>query len=285
MSITLTARQHAALLFLSASGYIAWLSGLGGRLEAQDLAPGRPATFTIVEAGPAPRVADVIRRDPFAGKPRTDARQQSAATTDGTTAAVGKAAPDAATAIASGGAPGDLAVPNIGDEPGTVAQPPTAMLTLALRATIVGPNPVAYVENGTVMDIVRVGDALGDRRIAKIDLRGIAFGDGTRLDLPETQMSPVPLTAGTPAPRAATPRTLTLEDLRRLLATRTKAEAQPSALPASLSSPSAASDPSPGPLPTIDTRGLPVGVNPTSNPEAPTPFPYPYPYAPPAPSQ
>ena len=53
-------------------------------------------------------------------------------------------------------------------------------MQLAVRATIVGPNPVAYVENGTVMDIVRVGDTLGEQRIVRIDLRGITFGDGSQ---------------------------------------------------------------------------------------------------------
>jgi hypothetical protein len=33
-------------------------------------------------------------------------------------------------------------------------------------------------------------------------------------------------------------------------------------------------------LPTVNARGLPVGVNPTPDAVDPTAFPYPYPYAP-----
>jgi hypothetical protein len=33
--------------------------------------------------------------------------------------------------------------------------------------------------------------------------------------------------------------------------------------------------------PTVNMQGLPVGVNPTADPNGPTPYPNPYPYAPP----
>jgi hypothetical protein len=289
MNVSLTSRQRATLLFLSASGYIAWFSGLGDRIEAQGLGPSETATFTIAQPGRVPNVAGVIRRDPFAGKPPERATAglmpSSALRSEGFTALGDDRANtrgDAALAIASGSA--GVTVPNIGAEPSVVAQVSAPTLTLALRATITGPNPVAYVANGSVMDIVRVGDTLGDRRIAKIDLRGIAFADGTRLDLPEISLSS-PRQPATRAPHPSAPRTLTIGDLRRLLLPR---RAEPAAVPDAPTMPVPSPTynyPTPGPLPTIDQRGLPVGVNPTPDPNAPTAYPYPYPYAPPVPHE
>ncbi|GAC1530335.1 MAG: hypothetical protein NVS2B8_18380 [Vulcanimicrobiaceae bacterium] len=153
------------------------------------------------------------------------------------------------------------------------------------RATIVGRNPVAYVANGNVMDIVRIGDRLGDHRVAKIDLRGIAFADGLRLDLPGNFEAP-------PAKRAASGGgvTIKLDDLRKLLAgpraagpLAPPAGANPGTVATAVPTPAPTGTfPTPGPLPTIDQRGIPPGTNPTFDPTAPTPYPEPYPYAPPA---
>lgn len=289
MKVSLTPRQRATLLFLSASGYIAWFSGLGDRIEAQGLGRADASTFTIVEPGRAPSVAGVIRRDPFAGKPAEHATlgtmEPPSARPDNAVGPSDDAAHprgDAAVAIANDAS--GVTVPNIGPEPRMAAQASAPTLTLALRATIAGPSPVAYVENGTVMDIVRVGDTLGERRIAKIDLRGIAFADGTRLDLPETAPSS-PQQPAKSGPRPTAARAITIENLRRLLIPTRTQPAATSNVPQTAPRPSAVIYPTPAPLPTIDQRGLPVGVNPTPDPNAPTAYPYPYPYAPPVPHE
>lgn len=274
MRISLSQRQRALLLFLSASAYTAWFSGLGDRTSAGELGA-VPQPFVTIDVRPdLPRVASLIVRDPFAGKPSANARTTS----------------DRAPAADASSSQRDLAVANVPGGSGAVVVPdianagaaPAAALTLVLRATIVGPNPVAYVANGTAMDIVRVGDTLGERRVAKIDLRGIAFDDGTRLDLPVTYLA-------TPPParkRSASDERLTLETLRRFLlpAREQRANAASASQPQAMPPPPSQTQafPTPGPLPTANMQGLPVGVNPTSDPNAPTPYPNPYPYAPPA---
>jgi hypothetical protein len=203
MKLAITPRQRALLLFVSASGYTAWFSGLGDRTSAAELGSvAQP--FVTVDARPdLPSVASIIARDPFLGKPGPGAangtRSQPSA----------PAGADSSIAMGSVPNPGDVVVPDIASRSGAAGD----RLTLVLRATIVGPEPVAYVANGTAMDIVRVGDSLGDRRVAKIDLRGIAFADGTRLDLPDAYVA-------TPEParrRAANQDRISLEALRHLL--------------------------------------------------------------------
>jgi hypothetical protein len=259
VKFALSRRGRGLLLFLSAAGYIAWFSGLGDRIEAQPANESVPPVFAFAPATAPPNVAAIIARDPFAG-----------GATPSATVVVRSGQPENTSARAIAGTGGDV-VPNIG-EAGLATTPSV----LAVRATIVGANAVAYVENGSVMDIVRVGDSLGDERVATIDLRGIAFADGTRLDLPDGY-------AATPAPAHAAPSaiTLRLNDLRKLLAAlRRAATTAPEAAPSPVAPSAAPSYPTPAPLATVDARGIPVGVNPTSDPNAPTPFPYPYPYAP-----
>jgi hypothetical protein len=184
------------------------------------------------------------------------------------TAASSVAAPEQLAAVPAG-----IVVPNIAE----VAEADSPAMQVSVRATIVGPNPVAYVENGAVMDIVRVGDTLGDQRIVRIDLRGISFSDGSRLDLPDAY-------AATPPPARASDSAITLRlaEIRRLLAPKQAQVAPAATPPAGVPSPSpSATYPTPGPLPTVNAQGIPVGVNPTFDPTAPTPYPYPYPYAPP----
>lgn len=283
--MSLTRAQRAALFFVSASAYLAWYSGFGERLEAQDIV-GRPTpSLTIVARAVPPQVSTVIVRDPFAGSPgrQTDISRASSAGVD---AAAATTVPNSSVANAppsegasAGGESTTTLVPDIARGRDTAAA-----MTLVVRATIVGRNPVAYVANGSTMDIVRIGDRLGDRRVAEIDIRGIAFSDGTRLDLPGAFVAtPRPETTGTAV-------TIKLDDLRRLLS-KPISPARPLA-PAALppnGAPVAATPfatgifPSPGPLPTIDARGIPVGTNPTPDVNGPTPFPNPYPYAPPAP--
>ena len=274
--IAVTRAQRTGLLFISASAYLAWFSGFDGRLEAQGIERAQAPILTIVPRGKPPQVGSIIRRDPFDGAPQSPL-QRVAGTND--------APPE------RGPSPTERTmVPNISESSGDptlagVAEPSQgevgALETLVVRATIVGANPVAYVANGSAMDIVRVGDRLGDRRIARIDLRGIAFSDGSRLDLPGAFIA-----TPTPQKRAAAV-TIKLADLRRLLlrpTAQTPPLAPPNGAPAApvgIATPAAATYPTPGPLPTIDPRGIPVGTNPTPDANGPTPYPNPYPYAPP----
>ena len=287
--ITFTHRQRSLVLFFSASAYIAWFSGLGERLDAQSLV-GTPApTLTLAPRALPPRVGSMITRDPFAAAPSED-RPESP------TAPQTESAPRAFS-------PGYTTVPNIAGAPpvpdpgvGTTivaeqnlpddVRPSSAAMILVVRATIVGANPVAYVANGSMMDIVRIGDRLGDRRVAKIDLRGLAFADGSRLNLAGSFEAP-------PAPPkrrvAAGGATIRLDDLRKLLGV-AQSQSPPLApragattVTATAAPPAPAGTfPTPGPLPTVNQRGVPVGTNPTFDPTGPTPYPEPYPYAPPA---
>ncbi len=275
--MTLTRRQRSLVLFFSASSYLAWFSGVGDRLDAEGIVGTPMPSMTIVPRSAPPRVNAIIRRDPFAGAPAPRDGGADAPSHDRTYNA------DSSAPALGGPAPAGV-VPDIAGAPpaGIDARPQEAPLTLVVRATITGPNPVAYVANGTMMDIVRIGDRLGDRRVAKIDLRGLAFADGSRLDLPgnfEAPRAPV---------RAAAGVTIKLDDLRKLLlGTRGESPLAPpaGANPATVTNPMpvpTGTFPTPGPLPTVNQRGVPVGTNPTFDPSAPTPYPEAYPYAPPA---
>jgi len=274
MRVSLTRSQRALLFFLSASSLAAWFSGIGERVGAQDV-DGEPApSFTLIRRTLPARVSSTIVRDPFVAPSRTTRSDEGPA--PGNNAPEG--APSGRQLLPVPGSfdrAGGIVVPNIAD----VQYAPA--MTLTVRATIVGPNPVAYVQNGAVMDIVRVGDTLGERRVTKIDLRGIGFNDDSRLDLPDGY-------AATPVPARASGRliTLGLDDLRRLLQPR-QALGVPGSHPADTATPApgpapSESYPTAGPLPTVNTQGLAPGANPTPNAAGPTPFPEPYPYAPPA---
>lgn len=276
--IAITRAQRMALLFASASAYIAWFSGFDGRLEAQGLVGAPTPMLTIVPRGAPPRVGSIIHRDPFDGAPRNPS-ESVAATAEIPTEREGRAT-ELVTVPNISVSNGDPTLADTANSPNRNAGDSE---TLVVRATIVGRNPVAYVANGSAMDIVRVGDRLGDRRIGRIDLRGIAFSDGSRLDLPGVFIA-------TPAPRkSGSTVTIKLADLRRLLL-RPSAQTPPASpqntvlsptAPVSVATPLAPTYPTPGPLPTIDPRGIPVGTNPTPDANGPTPYPNPYPYAPP----
>jgi hypothetical protein len=268
MTLTLTRTQRSILLFLSASSLIAWFSGTGGRgLAAQDIESAGPAAFVVIPRVRPPNVLSVVRRDPFAGG--------AAALADDDAGTIAPAYADSAAA-----GDDDLSVPDI-----AVAQLPQRQSPVTVRATIVGSNPIAYVETGSAMDIVRVGDTLGNRRIVAIDLRGISFDDRSRLDLPDGDEA-------TPSPVGIALRTSgsTPHGQRSLPATRALPVSAPTPLiPASASTPlmpaaAAVSPaplyPTPGPLRTVDRSGLQPGANPTPDRTDPTAFPYPYPYAP-----
>jgi hypothetical protein len=262
MKLTITRRQRSLLFFLSASGYVAAFSGVGARIDAQDITGPRVRSMVFTTAPMPPAVAGQIRRDPFAGAPNVPAT-----------------APNAPAAeplpIDRGDAGGT--VPNIAGAPADLAMNASAAgteMTLVVRATIVGKHSVAYVANGTEMDIVRVGDSLGDRRIAEIDLEGIAFTDGSRLDLVASyEATPAP----PPVRRDAID--LRIDQLRKLFARNyAGAAAQvPATLPP-IEAPQTEAPVTPAPLRTTDTTGLAPGTNPTPDLSDPTAYPYPYPY-------
>ncbi|MGP6159191.1 MAG: hypothetical protein ACLPYS_17070 [Vulcanimicrobiaceae bacterium] len=262
MTLSITRAQRSLLFFFSASGYIAWCSGLDGRLAAQIVAAPRLATLASLPERPPPRVSSIIRRDPFAEE-RADIAPVSVADSGG-----GDLGAPAATVADDG-----VTVPNIADLPGGDAPVPQ---TLVLKATIVGPNPVAYVQDGSGMDIVRVGDLLGGRRVRRIDLQSIELNDGSRLELPGMFAAPPA------APNPSLPAGIPGRTVRKQVVEQQSASAAPSAVP----SPPPPQPtprpgyPSPGPLPTVNRNGIPVGVNPTPDLNAATAYPYPYPYPP-----
>lgn len=69
MVLSLSRQQRAALLFVSASAFLAWFSGFGDRLDAQGFARDPRPSLTIVSHAPPPRVSTIVSRDPFAGAP------------------------------------------------------------------------------------------------------------------------------------------------------------------------------------------------------------------------
>jgi hypothetical protein len=241
----LSARLERRLfLLLSAVCGAAWLCRADLGLDAATLEPSAPLT-DLAPAMRERRFVDAIVRDPF-DEPANEA-------------VAGDVRPMPLPALDG------VSVPNIdttsSDEPRN---------ELVVRAAIVGPAPVAYVEDGSGMQIVRVGDVVGGRNVSAIDLQGIAFTDGTRLDLPGAARD----ASGTPVPARPPARALTPPP----------APVPSKTIAPKTASPSPAPDvayPTPGPLPTADRRGLAPGVNPTPDAFGPTPFAYPYPYAPP----
>jgi len=276
MNLSITRRQRAFLLFLSASSLAAWFSGLGEGLSAQEARDVQDRAFIITARNLPPPLASVITRDPFAGAPAAPL-----AAVDDRSGAPSGADEAYATPSAAGShdsqMPPDFAgadgiiVPNIGDE-----ESPSPPLTLQLRATIAGPNPVAYVQSGTMMDIVRVGDKLGAHRVTTIDLRGIGFDDGARLNLPSGYLA-----TSSPVAPVAHSIALSLDDIRKLLSGRSyspvsgaHSTAKPSAVP------TAVATSLPAAPATVDPAGVEPGTTPVPEADGATPYPYPYPYAP-----
>lgn len=271
---SITSKQRSLVLFLSASSYIAWFSGLDERIDAQSIVESPPPILFITKRNEAPRVDSVIRRDPFAS---------SSFHADSALASSGRVNLAKALDLKRSPTDHDMDVPDIDvDEPDGISdsQETTTIPILNVKATLTGASPVAYVTNGTNMDIVRIGDLLAGRRIASIDLRGIVFADGTRLDLmPNSETRTTPRTSTSGVIRR-------LDELRKLLLGR---QGHPTELGTAENAEHAialkpahtVTFPSPGPLPTVDQRGFSVGTNPTFDPTAPTPYPEAYPYAPP----
>jgi hypothetical protein len=264
VSFAITRRTRAILVFVSAGAYVLSLCDVSERTEAHGFDVPGSATV-VVDVSTPPSIASIVRRDPFAGEPgeRTDPPS-------------GVSDPGGPDPVVPDIVPGDA--PPEGADAGAGARQP---LALTVRATIVGRQAIAYVAEGGDLQLVRVGDTLASRRVAAIDERGIELSDGTRADLPESYLA---------TPEPARPRRQPLEGaereiqrLRTLLTNARAAVREPAATHQVPPAPSPLAPPAevkPGPLPTVDARGLPVGVNPTPDASDPTAFPYPYPYPP-----
>ncbi len=245
-------------LLVSATSYAATFCGSGDRLGAAEVSEVSITAAAAASPSTDPPVESIVRRDPFEGAiPSTSA---PSAPKDG----------------------GDVAVPDIvphyADEIAFDETPKTDAPALSLRATITGSHPVAFVEVGNTLTIVRISDTIAGKRVAGIDLRGLRFSDGTRLDLVGSSMrAPEPALAK----EAKRPDALMREfqRLRQLVLSRSTTnltEIPPSAA----SQRSSDSVVTPGPLRTVDPRGIAVGATPIPDTGAPTAFPIPYPYAP-----
>jgi hypothetical protein len=250
-----TRRIRTLLVAFSAACYVASLDDPGDPLDARGLAPAMPFVRPAHDRWTSPPMAALVRRDPFSGSPATSPVREASESVPDSGPDVPDIDPAAVDAAAS-------------------ADPPSPFV---VRATIAGNHPVAYVAHGDDLQIVRAGDVLAGRRVAAIDLRGVTLSDGTRLELPGAYVAP-------PAPpvRAASrvdPTLAAIARLRSLVLRRTVPATERLAAPAVVANPPPVAV-TPGPLPTVNARGLPVGVNPTPDAVDPTAFPYPYPYAP-----
>jgi hypothetical protein len=235
----------------------------GGTVPAR--VPAKPAALEFALRD-ADHVTDTILRDPFAGSPSDNAPYPGNDRRN-----------FGAAGITATGTGGSVVVPDID---GSAIERAAPLLTL--RATIAGPSPVAYLDDGSGLQIVRVGDVVAGRNVARIDLRGLAFADGTRVDLPDA--TPSSATAATPQPATGRRRDASRTNASRALSGAmpgvSPAAPAPPILPAPGPSASPETYPTPAPLRTADSRGLAPGVNPTPDTTGPTAFPYPYPYAP-----
>lgn len=259
--LTITRAQRAALLFTSALMYVVWLIGPTAALNAQDTVA-VPDRVALTEPPSIP-VRLAIERDPFAGAP-SDASPgaQSSATFSNF---LPHLQPDTRHQ--------ELLVPNI-DAAMEAKGPPPISSTLVLKATIVGNDSVAYLQDGTSMKIVRVGDPIGERLVRAIDLAGVELDDGSRLEL---QAAGSVHHGRLHAPSLA-------EDVARRVEFLLKRQAQNlSGSPAGkLVLPSAADTPravdslvTPGPLPTVVPDPLPIGTSPSNSSPAASPYPLP----------
>ncbi len=252
----LTPNSRQLWLFVSATSYAATFCGFDDRLGAAEVP--RTSTFAPVAAyrPTDPPVESIVRRDPFIGASSTY--------------------PDRAERAAPEVTVPDI-VPRYADQIAFDRADKTGSPTLSVRATITGLHPIAYVEVGETLTIVRISDTVGGRRVVAIDLLGIRFSDGTRLDLSGTSMPSAPALAK----ESKRPDALMLElrRIRQLVLSRTTTNATAVSPPAeSQRSPDGLV--TPGPLRTVDPRGIAVGTTPTPDADARTAFPIPYPYQP-----
>ncbi len=266
MTPRFTWSARALCMFVSAASYVATFCGFDDHLDAAEVSGAATSVTVSPNRSIDPPVESVVRRDPFAGAFSSDPGSivDSAAT---------KSTHDRTTDT-------DVAVPDIVPryadqitfDESTKAEPPA----LFLRATITGSRPVAYVEDGNNLEIVRISDPVGGRRVATIDLRGLSFTDGTRLDLPGA-FTPTPAPHRLADSNRSAYLTKEFQRLRKLLLSRMNAAAK---VPRVAGQASSDTTVTPGPLRTVDPNGRPVGTTPTPDADAPTAFPVPYPYPP-----
>jgi hypothetical protein len=266
MMPSFTTRARALWLFVSAISYAGTFCGFDDRLDAAEVSASSTSVITAPPQPIDPPVESVVRRDPFVGAvPPARGRND-------TTPATGSDENPEADA--------DVTVPDIApqyadeiafDKPSKAEAP-----AISVRATITGTRPVAYVEVGDKLDIVRVSDTVGGRRVGTIDLRGVTFTDGTRLDL-SGAFTPGPVPHRPERSNQTDTMTREFQRLRQLLLSRSSAGA---ARPATASQRPSESVVTPGPLRTVDPNGLPIGTTPTPDADSPTAFPVPYPYPP-----
>jgi len=225
-------RQRFFLALLLAGAGVCFLA----RAVPLAQTPHRSVFVSPAETGQFVSIGQAIRRDPFAGAP----------------------GPDVSSTLS------ELTVPDPNDDSEAPRETAAPHSDYALKATIVGATPVAYITAGSIVRIVRIGDTLGERRIVEIDALGLTLSDASRLTLGSTRIPSI-----SPVPRGA---------LRRARS-----------MPKASSSPEARTDSvlatpmniaTVGPLPTVKPGAYPFGARPTSDPAAPTAFPYPYPYPP-----
>ncbi len=269
----MTSRYRFACFLVSAGCYTAWLLPLAVGSPAQGfhsaIGPVRPF------APPARPPRLFIARDPF--EPAPPGRSDGSAARPVAAAAANAAPFDVADEGRSNAAPSNgIDVPDIGGDLASASGQGDPMRDVVLKATIVGARAVAYVQNGGMLDIVRVGDRLGPRRIVRIDLQGIVFDDASRLDLSGGFRAPA-------APKT-TEHAITIEDLRRELgrlrrrdgaAVRAVTPAAAPHAPTDFLTPSPEPYPTVAPLPSIDPRGRLPDANPTVDTRGPTPYPVP----------
>jgi len=244
VTLALTRVERSALFVVSAAAYIASFSGTQGKLHAQS-APDNPIPTTlVVHRVRSVLVSSAIRRDPFAGDlPLTSGLVHTERMLD-------------------------PQVPDIIEE---AAPPHRSSDVYRLKATITGRNAIAYVQSGSAIEILRVGDVMGERTVKSIALDGITFSDGSHLGLVQHE-SPVLMatTSASFAARIALLRHLLISSLRAVRPASRQSPPPAPILPTALPT-----YPAPSGLPTIVPYVLPVGVSPTSDANGPTPYPLP----------
>ncbi len=245
-------------LLVSAASYAATFSGSGDRLGAAEVSAVSISATVAAYPSTDPPVESIVRRDPFEG-----------------------ASPSTYAPIADK-ADGDVTVPDIvphyADDIAFDQTPKTVGTEISVRATIAGSHPVAYVEIGNTLTIVRISDTVAGKLVTAIDLRGLRFSDGTRLDLIGASVrAPSPGLSREPTRPDALMREF--QRLRKLVLSRSITNATGISPPAG-SQRSSDSVVTPGPLRTVDPRGIAIGATPTPDADDPTAFPIPYPYPP-----
>jgi hypothetical protein len=172
----------AALRFLLITSSIALMVApsldLRHSVFAANPTPTPMQAITVPKATAAPDLSHLITRDPFSGAPGT--------TVIASVQITPKPLPSMVPAPAAGG----NGVPNIGGTPTDGV--------LYVRATIVSHDPshpsLALLQNGQSIDVVRVGDTLGDKKVTQIVTSGILLSDHSFITIAATPGAGTPIT-------------------------------------------------------------------------------------------